>query len=109
MPKIKLKKNDTVLVLSGRDEGKKAKILKVDTRKGTVLVEGVNVVKKHTKPKPPQVPQGGILEKALPIPASRVMLVCPQCSTPTRIKFKLTESGSKTIKQRICGKCQEVV
>lgn len=105
VPKLKLKKGDTVVVLSGRDQGKRAKILEVDSKKGTILVEGINVVKKHTKPQPPKVPQGGILEKALHIPADKVMLVCPSCSAPIRPKMKMNGD----VKERVCRKCGELI
>lgn len=105
VPKLRIKKNDTVMVLSGKDKGKRAKILEVNPDKETVLVEGVNVVKKHTKPRPPKVPQGGILEKAMPIHASKVMLVCPHCDTPVRIKMKIV--GKE--RYRVCRKCNETL
>ena len=105
MQKTHIKKEDTVVVLSGKDKGKRAKVLEVNRNKGTVLVEGVNVMKKHTKPRPPKIPQGGILEKAMPIAISKVMLVCPHCSAPVRVKMKT--SGFE--KERVCRKCNEVI
>lgn len=103
--KTHIKKDDTVVVLSGKDKGKKAKVIEVNRRKGTILVEGVNVMKKHTKPRPPKIPQGGILEKAMPIAISKVMLVCPSCSVPVRAKMKIGTQG----KERTCRKCNEVI
>jgi len=105
VPKLRIKKKDTVVVLSGKDKGKRAKILEVIDSKGKVLVEGVNVMKKHTKPRPPKVPQGGILEKAMPIDSSKVMLICPHCTKPTRIKMRIKDS----IKERVCRQCNEVI
>ncbi|MCD4782395.1 MAG: 50S ribosomal protein L24 [Candidatus Eremiobacteraeota bacterium] len=105
MKKAHIKKNDTVLVLSGKDKGKRAKAIELNHRKGTILVEGVNVMKKHTKPRPPKIPQGGILEKAMPIAMSKVMLVCPQCSVPIRAKMVIGNNG----KERVCRKCNEVI
>ena len=105
VPKMRIKKGDTVLVLSGKDKGKRAKVLEANPNKGTVLVEGVNVVKKHTKPRPPKVPQGGILEKAQPVNTSKVMLVCPHCQTPTRIGYRFKNE----VKERVCRKCEEAI
>lgn len=101
MPKMHVKKDDTVVVLTGKDEGKRGKVLEVLPGKKKVLVDGVNVMKKHTRPQPPKVPQGGILEKAMPINASNVMLVCPQCSVPTRVR--------REDKKRFCRKCNEPI
>lgn len=101
----RIKKNDTVLVLSGKDRGRRAKVLQVMPGEDKLLVEGVNVVKKHTKPRPPKVPQGGIMEKAMPIHVSKVMLVCPSCSTPTRSRMKVGDAG----KERICSRCKESI
>ncbi len=101
-----VKKNDQVLVLSGKDKGKRARVLEVYPRERKVLVEGVNVVKKHTRPRPPKIPQGGILEKSLPIHACKVMLICPNCSAPVRPAYRFTKSS---IKERYCRKCNETI
>jgi large subunit ribosomal protein L24 len=82
-----VKKGDTVLVLTGKDKGKKGKILLVDKTNQRVAVEGVNLVKRHQKPKPPAV-QGGIIEKTVPIHVSNVMLIEPKTGKPTRVGFK---------------------
>jgi large subunit ribosomal protein L24 len=100
---MRLKKDDTVIVLSGKDSGKKGKILEAYPAEEKVLVERVNVAKKHQKPS--REFQGGIIEKPLPMHASRVMLVCPRCSEPSRVKNK--EMEGKRV--RACGKCGEVV
>ncbi len=102
MIKVHVKKGDTVEVLSGKDKGKRGKVLKVFPSNGKILVDSVNVVKRHTKPRPPKIPQGGILEKTLPLYASRVMLVCPQCSKKTRIFKKILEAGDRI---KICQQC----
>jgi len=94
-----IKKGDTVIVLSGKNKGKKGKVIKVLPDKGKVVVEGVGIVKKHQKPT--RNFQGGIIEKPLPIFSSKVMLVCPRCSKPTRIRRK---DGS-----RVCCKCDEIM
>ncbi|KPJ69842.1 50S ribosomal protein L24 [candidate division WOR-1 bacterium DG_54_3] len=103
MRKLKIKKGDTVLVLSGKDKEKKGKVLEVFPKENKVIVERVNVVKKHQRPT--RDFQGGIIEKALPLPLSMVMLVCPRCSEPTRVKKKEMQ-GSRV---RVCGRCGEVV
>lgn len=104
--KIHVRKDDMVVVLSGKDKGKKGKIMKVFPQEGKVLVDGINIAKKHTKPRPPKVPQGGILEKAQPINSSKVMLVCSKCNKAIRAKKKITDDGRK---ERTCRKCSEEI
>ena len=94
------------MCIRDRDKGKRAKVLEVMPSEGKLLVEGVNVMKKHTKPRPPKVPQGGILEKSMPIDASNVMLICPRCDKPIRVGYKITGAG---VKERICRKCKEII
>jgi len=106
MPSLNVKKNDVVTILSGKDRGKKGKILKALTGEAKVLVDGINVAKRHTRPRPPKVPQGGILEKAQPIPVCKVMLICPHCSKPTRIAHKIRENGTRV---RQCKHCREEI
>ncbi|UCD36472.1 MAG: 50S ribosomal protein L24 [Nitrospiraceae bacterium] len=100
-----IKKNDTVLVVAGDEKGKKGRVLTVDVAKNRVVVESVNIIKKHMKPSK-QYSQGGIIEKEAPIQRSKVMLLCPKCSQPTRVGNKVLENGKKT---RACRKCGEVV
>lgn len=102
--KLHVKKGDTVLVLSGKDKGKQGKIVKALPKKAKVVIEGVNQVKRHTKPSQAN-PQGGIITKEAPINASKVMLVCPACKKATRIKK--TEVAGVTV--RVCKKCGEVI
>lgn len=99
-----LKKNDTVLVIAGKEKGKKGRVLKVDRVKGRVLVESVNMVKKHMKPSQTHK-QGGIIEREAALDRSNVMLLCPKCDKPTRISSASFE-GSKA---RVCKKCKEVM
>jgi len=106
MPKVHVKKDDKVQVISGKDKGKRARVLETLPRESKVLVEGVNVMKKHTRPRSTKVLQGGILEKAMPIHSSKVMLVCPHCDKPIRVSHRITDSG---IKERVCPKCNEVI
>lgn len=100
--KLKIKKDDTVVVLSGKDRGKKGKILQALPKKDKVIVEGINKIKRHTKPNQ-NVPKGGIISKEAPMYASKVMVVCPACSKPTRVAKKLVDG--KMV--RVCKKCGE--
>ncbi|MEW6601220.1 MAG: 50S ribosomal protein L24 [Nitrospirota bacterium] len=100
-----LKKNDTVLIITGDEKGKKGRVLSVDPGKNRLLVERLNIIKKHMKPSK-KYSQGGIIEKEAPFHMSNVMLVCPKCSKPTRIGNSILENGKKI---RSCRKCGEVV
>lgn len=101
--KIHVKKNDTVQVISGKDAGKKGKVLVAYPAEGKVIVEGVNMITKHEKPRGMNQ-QGGIVNKEAPIFASKVMLVCPSCGKATRLAHKVLEDGTKA---RLCKKCGE--
>lgn len=103
--KVHVKKGDTVVVLSGKDKGKKGKVLRVMPSKGMVLVEGVNMVTKHVKPRRADQ-QGGRIEQEAPIYSSKVMLVCERCRKPTRIAKVFIENGQKA---RKCKKCNEII
>ncbi|MGE5421869.1 MAG: 50S ribosomal protein L24 [Ignavibacteriales bacterium] len=103
--KLSIKKGDTVMVVTGKDKGKKGKILKVMPETGRVVIEGVNKVKKHQKPTR-AMPQGGILRIEASINASNVMYMCGKCSRPTRVGHKILSSGEKV---RFCKKCGEVM
>lgn len=103
MPKVHVRKGDTVMVITGKDAGKKGKILEVLPKAGRVIVEGVNVVKRHTRPSQ-SLPQGGIIEKPAPIHSSNVMPFCEKCDRPVRVAKKL--DGKK---ERICRICGEVL
>lgn len=98
----KIKKGDTVLVIAGKDKGKKGKVLSVLTKTERVVVEGVNIVKKHVRPTRKN-PKGGIITQEAGIHISNVKLVCPSCAQPTRVGFKIREDGAKV---RTCKKCQ---
>lgn len=106
---MKLKKGDTVLVICGDDRGKMGKILKVDLKKNRAIVEGVNFIKRHTRPSN-RNPKGGIVEKEASVNLSNLMLYCSRCSSPSKASFKIVESseGVKS-KIRICRKCGELV
>ena len=107
--KVHVRKNDNVVVLAGKDRGKKGKVLEVLPEKNRVLVDSVNTVKRHTKPRPPRFPQGGILEKSMPLAASNVQLVCPSCSKPTRVGHKQVDKDGKPVNVRVCKKCGEEI
>lgn len=92
--KMHVKKDDTVIVITGKDKGKKGRVIAAFPRESRVLVEGVNMVKKHTRPSQ-QNPQGGIIEQEAPIHASNVMHVDPKSGKPTRIGYKVLENGKK--------------
>tara|TARA_B100000949_G_C13896696_1_gene290968 strand:+ start:224 stop:535 length:312 start_codon:yes stop_codon:yes gene_type:complete len=102
---MRLRSNDTVLVVKGRDRGKQGRIQQVFPRDGKVLIEGVHVVMRHTK-STGGVRQAGIIQKELPIQASNVRLICLHCNLPTRIAFRVLADGTKA---RVCKKCQEVI
>ncbi|HOA90471.1 MAG: 50S ribosomal protein L24 [Bacillota bacterium] len=104
MQKIHVKKGDTVVVLSGNDKGKSGKVLRVDHKKGRVVVENLNLVKKHQRPDR-ENPKGGIIEIPAPMNSSKVMVVCPNCGQATRIKKEL--QGDKKV--RICKKCDKAI
>ena len=101
----KIKKNDKVIILTGKAKGKIGSVLKVDTTKGRVLVEKINMVKRHSKPGRGTA-QGGIVEKEGPIHISNVMLVCSKCAEPTRTGKHQLEDGSKI---RSCKKCDQLL
>lgn len=103
--KCKLKKDDKVKVITGKDNGKIGKVLKVDRKKQRVLVEHVNMVKRHQRPTA-QNRQGGIVESEAPLNWSNVMLMCNKCVKPVRIKMKQLEDGKKV---RVCRKCNEQI
>ncbi|REJ84364.1 MAG: 50S ribosomal protein L24 [Acidobacteria bacterium] len=93
MSKQKIKKGDRVLVVSGRDRGSEGRVMKVLPQEGRAVVEGVNMIKKHTRPNPQQQIQGGILEREAPIHLSNLMLIDPESGKPTRVGFKQLPDG----------------
>jgi len=105
MNALNVKTGDVVVVLSGKDKGKKGKVISADPKAGAVIVQGVNMASKHKKPKNQQ-DVGGIIKKETPIRACKVMRVCPKCSQPTREKHKLLEDGTKVT---VCQKCGETI
>ncbi len=102
---MKIVKNDTVLVISGNDKGSKGKVLKVFPKRSRVIVEGVNFIKRHTRPTQKN-PQGGILEKEAPVHMSNLMVVCPKCNAPSRMGKKVLADGKRV---RVCRNCEEML
>jgi len=96
-----VKKGDTVRILSGKDRGKQARVLRVMPSKGTAIVERINLAKKHTRPNPQKNVSGGILEKEAPIRLANLQVVCPSCNQPSRTGTHRTDEGGK----RFCRKC----
>ena len=101
-----IRKNDNVLVITGKDRGKRGRVLRVSPEKNRLIVEGVNMVKRHTKANPGKGVKGGILEREGLLHASNVQLVCPECGIQTRVGHKILGDGRKV---RICRKCEGVV
>jgi large subunit ribosomal protein L24 len=118
---MKIRKGDLVQVLSGKDRGKQGRIIEADPRKRRVMVENLNLVKKHRKPRPmkdssrmgqTQVQPGGVIDLAAPLPVSSVMVVCPTCNRPTRVGYEFREDEKgRRIKVRVCKRadCGEVL
>lgn len=100
-----IKKDDRVMVIAGKEKGKIGKVLRVSPKKDRVVVERVNMVKRHTRPSQ-QAPQGGIIEKEAAIHVSNLMLVCGKCAEPVRTGTKVLEDGKRV---RFCKKCGEIV
>ncbi len=93
--RLKIKKGDQVQVIAGRDKGKKGKVLRVDLKAGRVVVEHVNMLKRHTKPNPSKGVSGGIVQREVPIAVCNVMVVSGDSGRPTRVGFKVLEDGRK--------------
>ncbi|HLM28341.1 MAG TPA: 50S ribosomal protein L24 [Acidimicrobiales bacterium] len=102
MAGLKIRKGDRVRVLSGKDRGKEGVVMRAIPRAGKVIVDGVNVAKKHQRPTQ-TTQQGGIIDKDMPIQVSNVALVCPSCGRPTRVGYTFDKSGDKV---RVCKKCE---
>ena len=102
---VKIKKDDKVKIIAGKDKGKVGKVLRVNAKKNRLLVENINIVKRHTKPSA-QNRQGGILESEASIHWSNVMLMCNKCIAPVRIKMQRLDDGKKV---RVCRKCNELI
>ena len=102
---MRIRQNDTVEVISGKDLGKRGKVQLVLPRKGLLMVEGVNIVKRHQRPTA-AVRQAGIIQKEAPLPLSKVMLVCQRCNKAVRVGYRFLEDGRKV---RMCRSCHEMI
>ncbi len=102
---MQIRKNDSVMVISGKERGKTGKVLRVNPRDDAVIIERVNVVKRHTKPRGPQQ-SGGIIEKEASIRASNIMIMCDKCNAPVRIGRRVLADGNKV---RVCRRCGEAL
>jgi large subunit ribosomal protein L24 len=100
-----IRRNDTVSVIAGKDKGKTGKVIRIFTEEDHALVQGINFVKKHQR-KSQQDQQGGIIQKEMPIHMSNLLLICPKCNKPTRLKVKIAEDNSKL---RVCAKCNDLI
>ncbi len=101
-----VRKNDNVVVVTGKDRGKRGRVLRVLPSRNRLVIEGVNLVKRHTRPNPQQNIKGGIVEREGSLHASNVQIVCPECGAATRIGHQLLGDGRKV---RICRKCDGAV
>lgn len=102
---MKVAKNDTVLVISGNDKGKMGRVLRVFPARQRLLIEGVNFIKRHSRPSQTN-PKGGIVEKESPIHISNIMVICPKCNVPTKVGMKTLEDGRRA---RLCKQCRELL
>jgi large subunit ribosomal protein L24 len=118
--KMKVKKGDEVQIIAGKDRGKRGRVIEARPRERRVLVENLNVAKRHQRPKPirdssrmggAQIMPGGIMEKPAPVPVSNVMVVCPTCGNPTRVGIAEREAKGGTVRVRVCKRegCGEVL
>ena len=103
--RIRIRKGDEVVVLAGKDRGKRGKVQEVHLGDGAVVVGGVNIVKRHTKANPNANVKGGIIEQPAPLHLGKVMLVCPHCGKPTRVGHRVVEDA----KERFCKRCDEAI
>ena len=101
-----IRKNDNVVVTTGKDRGKRGRVVRLVPEKNRLVVEGVNLMKRHTRPNPQKNVKGGVVEREAPLHASNVQIVCPECGKPTRIGKKILDDGRKV---RVCRKCEGVL
>lgn len=101
---MKIKKDDTVIIIAGKDRGRKGKAIKTLPGEGKVIIEGLNIVKKHIKPKR-EGEKGKVIELPQPIDVSNIKFLCPKCKKPTRIGYKINKTKGQRKKYRLCKKC----
>ena len=102
---LKIRKGDEIQVIAGKDRGKRGRVQEVDPNAGTVVVAGVNMSKRHTKPNPSKNNKGGIIDQPRPLALGKVMVVCPHCGKPTRVAHRIDEDT----KERVCKRCGETI
>jgi len=102
----RLRKNDQVVVIAGRDRGKRGKVLRIFPERNRAIVERINMIKRHTRPNPQQNIKGGLVEREGSINVSNLMVVCSECDRPTRPRHKLLNDGRKV---RVCHQCEGVI
>ncbi len=102
---LRVRKGDEVLVIAGKDRGKRGRVTEVKPAKGSVIVAGVNIAKRHTKPNPAKQVKGGIIEQPMALPIGKVMVVCNHCGKPTRVSQRAVDNA----KERICKQCGEAI
>ncbi len=104
--RMHIRKNDQVEVLSGKDRGKRGKVLRVMPARSRAIVERINMLKRHTRPNPQRNIKGGVVEREASLHASKLMIVCPECSKPSRVRHKTLSDGRKV---RSCAACDGVI
>ena len=102
---LKIRKGDEVMVLAGKDRGKRGRVQEVNPGRGTVIVAGLNIAKRHTKPNPSKNQKGGIIDEPRPLAFGKVMVICPHCGKPTRVGHRFEEGE----KERFCKNCGEEI
>jgi large subunit ribosomal protein L24 len=106
MAGMRLRKGDEVMVIAGKDRGKRGRVQEVRPRDLTVIVAGVNIAKRHTKPNPSKNQKGGIVEQPMPLGLGKVMVICPHCGKPTRVAHRTADEDTK---ERVCKRCGEAI
>ena len=101
-----VRKNDTVIVVGGKDRGKRGRVLRVIPDRNRIIVEGINIIKRHTRPNPQKNIKGGVVERESPIHLANLMVVCRECGKPTRVSYSLLSDGKKV---RTCRKCNGTI
>jgi large subunit ribosomal protein L24 len=102
---LKVRKGDEVMVIAGKDRGKRGRVQEVNPTRGTIVVAGVNMAKRHTKPNPSKNNKGGIIDQPRPLALGKVMVVCNHCGKPTRVSLRREEDT----KERVCKQCGETI
>ncbi len=103
---LRVRKNDQVVVIAGRDRGKRGKVLRIFPTRNRAIVERINMIKRHTRPNPQQNIKGGLVEREASIDVSNLMIVCSECDRPTRLRHRRLNDGRKV---RVCHQCEGVI